>query len=152
MVELLIGIFVIGVMSLATVRIVFNMVNYRSKQFAIEDTSDSFRDFISNFTMAVRNSNVVTIGGGGDIEIRGDTCISYRYNSSEYTIERSQSLISPCTSGYSRIIQESILIDSFSLAPVGSAISLVNVEIQGKYKDSTGERPFTFKTTVAKRL
>lgn len=149
----MIGIFVVGIMSLATVRIVFNMVNYRSKQFAIEDTSDSFRDFISNFTMAVRNSNVINVAGSGsEIEIRGEGCIAYRFNSSALTIERSQNSTSPCNSGYSRIIQESIKIDSFSLTPVGSAVSLVNIEIQGKYKDSTGERPFTFKTTAAKRL
>ncbi len=153
LVELLIGIFVIGVMSLASVRIVFNMVNYRSKQFAIEDTSDSFRDFISNFSMAVRNSNAITIGGGGDnIEIRGEDCISYRYNISEYTIERSQSLVSPCSGSYNRVIQDNIKISSFSLSPVGSALSLVNMDIQGVYKDSTSERPFAFKTTIAKRL
>ena len=153
LVELLIAIFVIGIMSLATIRIVFNTVNYRSKQFAIEDTSDSFRDFITNFSMAVRNSNLIRIGSGGeDIEIRGDNCISYRYNNSEYTIERSQNLISPCNSGYVRIIQDSIKIDSFSLSPVGSALSVVNVEIQGRYKDSMGERLFTYKTSVTKRL
>ena len=153
LIELLVGIVVIGIISLVAMRIIFNMVNYRAKQFAIEDTSDSFRDFISNFTTNVRNASAVTIDGSGSIiEIVGDNCVSYRLNSSVQTIEKSQASASPCNGSYNRILQDNIKINAFSLSPVGVGVSVVNIDIQGSYVDSTEERPFTYTTSVAKRL
>jgi hypothetical protein len=128
------------------------MVSYRSKQFAIEDTSDSFRNFISLLTNQVRSSNTITILDNQNIEIVGQGCTSYRYSNFLKTIEKSEGVTNPCNSSFSRMIQDSIIINSFSFTPTGTGVNIVNVNVEGVYKDSIGEKPFSYSTTITKRI
>jgi prepilin-type N-terminal cleavage/methylation domain-containing protein len=157
LIELLVGIVVIGIISTVATRMIYNMVSYRSKQFAIEDTSDSFRNFILTFSNEVRGSRSINIISANKVEIDlGDgNCVAYRYQGDpDYTIEMSTDSLSSCTSdpSFSSILQGSIDVGSIAFSPVGNGAVLVQIDISGKYKDSTGDRPFTFKTTVSKRI
>jgi len=148
LIELLVGIAIIGVLSVVALRMIFNIVNYRSKQFAIEDTSDSFRSFISEFSYEVRSSGSVTIPSTDYIEIsRMDSCTSYHYNG--VTIERSDSDSGVCNTSYAQVLQNNIKITEFTPVIDGD---FINISIKGVYSDSIGSRDFTYKTSVTKRI
>jgi prepilin-type N-terminal cleavage/methylation domain-containing protein len=151
LIELLIALVVMGGITVTASKILFNMVSYRSKQFAIEDTSSSFRDFITNFSREVKGGSVVIVDDK-NVEIAYDgNCIAYQISSGDKSIAKSVTPGSACTSGFSVILQDNIIVDDVYSKFSGSS-DIVSMEISGQYKDSLTETPFRFRTSVKPRI
>ncbi len=165
LIELLMGIVVIGIISTIAMRMIYNMVSYRSKQFAIEDTSDSFRNFISTFSNEVRSAKMLNVSASGEaVEIIfiDDSCVTYSYSSTDKVIQRSGGSSSPCVANPSAILpKEKFRINKMVFSPIGNDQRYINISIpksisgvfeDSVYYDKLGERPFQFNTTISKRI
>lgn len=157
LIELLVAIVIVGIISVVSVRTLYNMVSYRSKQFAIEDTSSSFRDFINGVTLEIKGAQNVSVPDATNLKITNSSlCTAYRYNNVTKTIEKTTDSASNCTNGYNPVLDQNIVIDlgmggAFSFSPATSSAEFVSVNVKGKYKDALGERDFSYNTSVTKR-
>lgn len=155
LVELLVAILIIAAISVISVNILWDSLTTRSKAYAIERSSDNFRQFIQTLTNSIYEAKAINIPSSGVIEISGDPCMTLSFNSGGNYIEGLSDLSTNCTpptSGFERMTDESIIVARFDTQPVGNLPTDVNVEITGVYKDSLGEHPFEYKTTIHPRV
>ena len=152
LIELLVAIVIMSGISLVATKFLYNMVSYRSKQFAIEDTSASFRNFIAVLGNEVRTADYVdttatTIIINGTNPSSG-SCKLYIYDSVAQIINKA----SPCDQATSSIMDNNFIkITTFTISPIGDNIQIINLDILGTYKDSLGERDFSYSAAVNKR-
>ncbi|MFH1971261.1 MAG: prepilin-type N-terminal cleavage/methylation domain-containing protein [Patescibacteria group bacterium] len=157
LVELLVATAIIGVVAVIGVQILWDTLSLSSKQNSIESSSENFRIFISSFTNSIQEAKNISILNSNTIQITGDICKTIKLNTAKKWIEEAQDKSVPCTpppltSSFNQITQDQILINKFELSPIGPLLNTVFVQIEGVFKDSLGEHPINFSSSVTPRV
>lgn len=156
LVELLVAIAIMGIISVVAVRSLYDIVSVRAKQQSIEISSDSFRTLTRLITKSVIESNNVDVPNNHELNITGNnSCETLRYDPSTASVLYAKVSMAPCTppnSGFTTLTDPDLVINNFSLTPTGTDIKVVSVEIDGFYKNSLGDHPIKYSTTITPRL
>lgn len=156
LVELLVAIAIIGIISVISVQGLYNIVSIRAKQQTIEDSSDSFRVLVRSITKSVVEAKRVSIESDNVIKITGETdCQTIRHNSETKSIERafiSESSCVPPTEGFTQITGSNLIITGFVISTTGSSGKVINLDIEGMYKNPLGNHPIKYKTAITPRI
>ena len=153
LVELLVAVAIVGIISIISVQSLYDAVSIRSKQYSIEDTSDNFRSMIKLITKEVMGGKNISIINSGEIKIKGDvSCVTITYVSGSGSVLYSRSTDTLCIPPTLNISGRNIQISDFSLSPVSDLPRVVSLYIKGVYKNSLGDHPFEYQTTITPRV
>lgn len=159
LIELMIAIAVMGVISIIAVRGLYDVVLMRAKQQTVEDTADSFRTITRTITKAVIESQNVYVPNNSEIRITGEkACQTYKFDASQKAILFYEIFPGPCTppdpatSAAANITGNDIEITSLIFSPVNSASNVIVMQIEGVYKNSLGDHPIKYETTMTPRI
>lgn len=155
LIELLVAIAIVGIISIISIQSLYNAVTIRSKQYSIEDSSDDFRSLIKIITKEVVEGRNIKIPNSHQIMITGDgscTTVSIEVQTVKYL-----QVSTPCTPptvGLTNILGSNFTIDTVKsyFSPVSDPARVVSIYIEGVYKNSLGEHPFKYQTTVTPRI
>ncbi|OGK61355.1 hypothetical protein A3G65_01305 [Candidatus Roizmanbacteria bacterium RIFCSPLOWO2_12_FULL_37_7b] len=155
LVELLIAAGILSILSIVSVRLLWDTLSIRSTQYAIEYSSDDFRKAISTMTLAIQSATTITIPDSATLEISGEPCRTFKYNTTSKSLEQAlddSPTCEPPTSGFTQMTQNEIEITTFDFSPIGERPEIVKIDMEGSFSDSIGTHPFSFYTTVASRI
>ena len=154
LIELLIAVVIIGVISAVSTQILFDTVTVKSKQNALEQSSDSAYVIIEQIVASIKQAKSVNIPNANLIEIRGDVlCVNYRYDSVKLSIEKAEDTNPPCNpSLYVSLTHKDSKITNFNFSPVGFLPDDVSILIEGEMENSLGLYPFKYQTSVVPRV
>lgn len=153
LVELLVAAAVIGILAVVSTQMLFDTVTLRAKQNAIETTSDFSYLALESIISSIKSAkNIEVKSGGAEIIItRSSDCLGFRFNNTDKTIEKTQTLSCP-PSSYSKLTPEGVQINSLTFAPEGTSLANVYISVSGEIKDAFSAHPFNFETNVFPRL
>jgi prepilin-type N-terminal cleavage/methylation domain-containing protein len=157
LVELLVAIAIIGTISVVSVQLLYDIVSIRAKQQTIEDSSDSFRVVSRLITKSVIEARSIKISPSGDsIEAIGEnTCQTIAYDAATLSIRYKSLEGTSCATDLTEneaITSQDFVITSFSLSPTGTNVKVILLEMEGHYKNSLGDHPIRYSTTISKRI
>ena len=157
LVELLVATAIISVISIFGVNLLWDSLTSRAKQDSIETTSESFRTFLVTLTRSVQEANSINIPNTTSIQITGKPCLTIRYNLTDKSIEEAIDTTPTCVppaagASFIRLTREELKVQKFELSPTGFLPNFISVKIEGLYKDSLGEHPFNFYSTITPRV
>jgi len=158
LVELLVAIGIIGILSVISTQLLWNTVTTRAKQGSVEVSSENFRTFIKNLTNYIQEANYVNIPDDTTpiaslIVIKGEVCRIIKYNSVDKDIVEAVDNITTCNpTEFHPIIEAGIIIDKFEFTMTEGSPSTVTMTISGVYKDSLGDHPINFVSTMTPRI
>lgn len=157
LVELLVATAILGIISVIGVELLWDTLTTSSKQNSIEVSSENLRTFIDNFTNDIQQAKSISVPDKYTIEITGDTCRTIKHNAIQKWIEEAHDQSVPCvppdsTAFFTKVTQEGVVIDKFEISPTGLLPGTVFFQIEGAYKDSLGEHPIKFRSSVTPRV
>ena len=154
LVELLVSVAIIGIISMISIQMLYDGVTLRSKQYSLETSSESVRVFLKQISKAIVESKDVEVPTSDKILITGENiCQTFSYDGVGKKILYSKVESVECAEiGSQPIMDPEIEIIDLSFSPIGDSLSVVNIEIEGVYKDSLGEHPINYKTSVSPRM
>ncbi len=161
LVELLVAIAIVGIISVISVQSLYDSISFRSKQYSIEDSSDNYRSLVKLITGSVLEAQSISILSSSEMEIIGEgICRTIVYDgtaSVRYGQATGASCIPPdCSApdylGCAPLNGNGVLISNFSLSPIGTSPGIVTLELEGISKNSLGEHPFKYQTTITPRV
>ncbi len=156
LVELLVAIAIIGIISVISVQGLYDIVSIRAKQQTIEDSSDSFRVISRLITKSVIEAERVSIPNSQEIRLVSDaSCQTIKYNGTSsilYAKVSDPTCTPPILTEDDAITSGDFVITSFSLSPTGNSVDIILLEMTGHYKNSLGDHPIKYTTTISKRI
>ena len=155
LVELLVAIGIIGIISVISTQLLWNTVTTRAKQESIEVSSENFRTFIKYLTNSIQEAGSINIPNSSTIEIKGKICRTIHLKADK--IEEAQSFAANClppdtSASYLRVTPVGVELDTYTFSPTGLNPDSVTITIIGIYRDSLGEHPINFVTSVTPRI
>lgn len=155
LIELLVAIAIIGIISIIAVQGLYDIVSIQAKQQTIEDSSDGFRVYVKLITKSVIEAQRVSIPNPGEIQIVGDLyCQTIKHDPVTGSVLHSK-VSSPCAppdAGFVTVTNEDFKITSLVFSPTGSSLEAVSLSMEGYYKNSLGNHPIKYSTTLTKRI
>ncbi|MDP3955471.1 MAG: prepilin-type N-terminal cleavage/methylation domain-containing protein, partial [bacterium] len=96
LIELLVAVTIMGAISAVSVKLLYDTVSVRSKQYSIENSADSVRLILSTMSSTIQSGQNITFPSANSIKIMGYTdkttnitpCWQFQYNSTKKTIEQ----------------------------------------------------------------
>ena len=154
LIELLIAAVIIGVISTVSTQILFDTVTVKSKQNALEHSTDASYVIIEQIASSLKEAKSVNIPNANLIEIQGDSlCLNYRYDSVNLAIEKAQDTNPPCNPNlYLSITSQDSKITNFNFSPVSFLPESVSIFIEGESQNSLGVHPFKYQTSIVPRV
>ena len=162
LIELLVAVAIFAGISLVGVQLLWDTLTTRSKQYAIEGSSDNVRLLVSTLTRSIQSAKNVNVLDAWTVQITGNPCRTILLDNNEKIVEAidANDPCSPPAAGsgsFNPVTKEEILIKNKQtnlplFSPVGSFSKVITIEMNGIYKDSLGEHPFNFKTTITPRI
>ncbi len=156
LVEILIAVAITGIISIISIQGLFDIISIRAKQQSIEESSENFRIIIRALSKAATESINIDIPNINEIRITGEKeCQTIKYNSVNKSLEKALVSQNPCIppdSNFQTITNSEITITKFSLSPIGQNVKLILLEVEGYYKNSLGDHPIKYTTTITKRI
>ena len=159
LVELLIAIAIIGTISVISVQLLYDIVSIRAKQQTIEDSSDSFRivsRLISKSIMEARYISIQDTGTSVQI-IQDESCQTISYNLENSSIRYKSTDSTSCANIASltaddNITSNDLIITKFLLSQLDEKARVILFEMEGYYKNSLGNHPINYTTTITRRI
>ncbi len=149
LIELLVGVAILSGISILSVQMLSDTLSSRAKQISIENTSDNFRLLINTLTKAIQEATNVELENPETLKITGEVCQTIKLESGSIIQEIDQDCMPPAE--ITQILsKENIQVQSLTFSQ--NTGSLVNIAIQGVYKDNLGEHPFNYETAVVSRI
>lgn len=155
LIELLIAALIIGVLSIISIQLLFDTVTVKSKEYALTSSSDEAFRLMENFASSLKAAKSIDVKAGGkQVDFTtSDSCVSYRYNTANKSIELAEDSIASCNpSIYIQITSSGFTIDDFSLSPEGALPENINIAVEGEIKDPLSSHPFKYETNVFPRI
>lgn len=155
LIELLVATVILAGISVVSVQLLWDSVSLRSKQTSIEQSSDNFRLLINNLTKEVQGAQSISVPNAETLEIVSSPCRTIRKTADGKGIEEATSTVDPCTpptSGFVKITQDQFAVRTLEFTPLGTILKSVTMKIAGDYKDSLGNHPVDFQTTISPRV
>lgn len=153
--ELIVGIAIISVVSLVSVRIVYDTVTSRSIQLAREGASQQTRLITQLLTEAIQSADLINIPTQTELQITGAPCKTIRFNLTNASLEQAIDSNSGCTppfTSFSRLSDGRIKIKSFALSPTATNPLVINVIMEGNYKQAFDNYPFRLEIAITSRV
>ena len=155
LVELLVAVAILGIISTISVQMLYDGVTLRAKQYSLETSSESIRMFVKQISTAIIGSENISISEDhSKIDItREDDCETYAF--ADQTIKYSKTTGDTCTppdSVVPYLLNEEISISNLSFSSEGDPPRVVNIYLEGVYKDSLGDHPIKYMTSVTPRI
>lgn len=157
LIELLVAMAIMGGISLVSVRLLYDTLSTRSKQYSIERSTDSIRPIFSTISSAIQSAQSVSVISPTQIKILGNTdsvtgttpCFQFQHNSINKTIEQISD-DSNCNTGVTKMTADNIIINQFQFSSINQG--LITISVVGIYKDNMGEHSFNYSTSVVNRI
>lgn len=165
LIELLIAMAIFTGISSVGVKLLWDTLTTRDKQYSIENISDNFRIVISTLTKSIQGAKSVNVLDPWTIQITSaspEPCRTIILDNNQKIIQALDAS-DPCTppavgsAGFNSILKDEILIKNKTtgtpfFSPTGNFLKAITIEIKGTYKSGLGEQDFNFKTTVSSRI
>jgi prepilin-type N-terminal cleavage/methylation domain-containing protein len=155
LIEVLVAAAIIGVLSVVSIQLLFDTISVKSKQQTLETSSDNAYVVIEQIAKSVKEAKSINVtDSGAKIEIVGRlTCVNYRFNSVDNSVEKAVDSASVCIpTAYSSISQSDFKITNLSFSPVGPLPSNISILLEGEVKGTMGEHPFSYQTNIYPRV
>ncbi len=153
LVELLVAVAIVGIISTVSIQMLYDAITIRSKQYSIETSSDNVRVFVRRVTKEIIESENVDVVDVGTINIlSGGKCITYAFDEVNKNVLYAAAEGEICSDGISSVFDYAVEITGFTFSPVGESVAVVNIAVQGIYKDSLGEHVIDYKTSAVPRV
>lgn len=155
LVELLVAVAILGIISTISVQMLYDGVTLRAKQYSLETSSESIRTFVKQISTSIIGSKNISISADhSKIYITGEeVCETYAF--ADQTIKYSNMTGDTCTPPESVVpylLNEEITISDLSFFSEGDPPRVVNIYLEGVYKDSLGDHPIKYMTSVTPRI
>lgn len=160
LIELLIAVVIFGIISIISVQGLYDIVSIRAKQQTIEDGSDTVRVIARQISKSVTEANSVNVIENSMLETKNPLeCHTFQYDSSsgliwhkiEYSTEDTV-CVAPEPTIDNAIITDDLVINSFTLTPLGTHAKAIHLTIEGTYENSLGDHPVKYSTTITRRI
>lgn len=156
LVELLIAIAIMGTITVAAVKSLYDILTIRAKEQTLEDSSESLRTLIQLVSISIQEAQYVSVVNSNEVRIVGpDSCKTIRFDSVAKVVTKSETLVIPCvppTTDFKNITRDDFVITSFSFSPIQPRNLFVNMEIEGFYRNSLGDHPVSYQTSITPRI
>ncbi len=150
LIELLIAVAIVGVISVASVNLLFTTVLNRARQNSIQYASSDARNLIEIISKSIKQSTNVE-ASGSQLKITATTCRTLHLEGNSVlmaTISTPSCVPPSASSGDLKMTDVDTIITSFVVAKIGDSISLL---IAGNHKDAFGKHDFSYDTVITKR-
>lgn len=156
LIEVLVAAAIFSGLSILGTQLLWDTLTSRAKQTSIEETADNVRLVVSTITKAIQSAKSVSVPDSVTLQITGEPCRTVKFNPTDKSIEEATDATSPsCTppsNGFTRITKGEVVIQNLEFSPTGNLVQSVTIKVGGIYKDTLGEHPINFETTVASRI
>lgn len=148
---------IIAVISIVSVQTLYDGVAIRAKQYSLETSSESSRIFLKKITKAIIEAGNISVSADNhEIEIVDENmCRMYVFDSANKRILYSETMGQICTppvAGSKGIMDDEIEITKLTFSPAGESVTFIDLEIDGIFKDSLGNHPIRYKTSITPRM
>ncbi len=152
LIELLVSIAIVAVLSALSTQLLFDTISVESKERILSNSSDTSYQILEQIAQGIRQGKSVNVPSASTIAITNETtCIVYRYNAGDKSIEKGEDVgCSPAS--FTSLTEDSYVVNNFSFSPVGSTPDSVTIVMDGDMKGALGSHPFSYKTNVMPRL
>lgn len=155
LIELIVAIGIFGALSLVSVKVLWDTLSTRSKQYSIENSTSAIRPVVATLTQSITSATSINVASASQIQITGSPCRTIQLNSTSKSLEQVTTTGTPCTpgiSGFSSLTPSTVSITTFTLSPTGLQPKVILISIAGTYKDSLGSHTFTYNFSVSPRV
>jgi prepilin-type N-terminal cleavage/methylation domain-containing protein len=154
LIELLIGMALVAALSAATINLLYDVTTTRSKQYSLENSSDHLRLILNDITRSIQSGRLIDIDTAS-LKITGSPCTTYTYDADAASLSRTTDPTAGCTppeTGLDILHPDELKITSFVVTPLGNSPAVVNLSIEGEYRNSLGQHPLIYQTTITPRI
>lgn len=156
LIELLIAIAVMGIITIGAVKTLYDILVIRAKQQSLENTSDNFRSLLQLVTTSIHEAQYVSVTDNNEVRIVGPyVCRTIKFDPATGIVAQAEDAETPCTppdSNFKNITGSNLIISNFTFSPIGTGNTFINIDIEGTYRNSLGDHPVKYQTTITPRL